>query len=275
MFEFGRIRKSNVFPYLCLLGTIIIFIVFINDYNRSISGVSSLNIFNDTVKSLSLILTSTIGCCESIVQHKYKLQFWLLEKQLENDCIQNVISDVKLRQKRKYSRMYVIYLMVTIVLELLILVRIENDGPWVFNWSIRIGLFMAIRIMELEYIFYLEILFAYLEYIRQQIHILVNKSELHEPQLSDIKGLHLYKRMYFSVYEMSSIVNKSYGLSQLSVIILSFIQLSTDLFLIYLKMSTFKPLNVPGEHFKSSNWLNSTVNFLLFKSYLQVYYPLL
>lgn len=214
---------------------------------------SSLSIWNEATNFFGVMLTCVSVFIETQLTHKRYLKFLYLKQktddQLQILCRRKLFEDEKYNFIHKYWHTFLIFLVVSCVLEIFIIIRVHHDKLWMLFWSCLMVPLMFTRLRCLQHPFYTGTLHLYVRLIRLQIDGNIEEIEYHQAMCRKLKqkefilnsekifnDLCLAKRIYSSIHEMSLHINKMFAISLLINLIENFVQLLSNLFWIYSKL---------------------------------------
>lgn len=209
-----------------------------------LSDDSEISNFNNILKFSIILLTYFATCIESIAVRKNFIEIWSRIR-LIDDLISNMLPDYKLILRKFYkdtARKIIIYILFTTALEVIIITNIYEVASWRFMWSISIIPVIMSRFRHLHHTLFIEMLSSRFRVIKNELKSIVKFTKLDSNKLMAknfvfyeglFKKLSTIKSVYNILWETSLLINRSFGVSQLTNLLQNFIQLTCDLYLVY------------------------------------------
>ena len=200
--------------------------------------------FNINLKFSIMVCTHFVILVESLMTRGNHVNIWLRMDMADNligNLIPNYLETKKMFFKKAVKKI-VFCLLFSAVLELIIIANIQNNASWTFSWFVSIVPLMMSRVRHLQHSLYINLLANRFKVIKKELKAIVKLTKLgdnilieknanyHEKLFHKINDI---KNIYNTLWESSLLINRSFGLSQLSNLLQNFIQLTCDLYLIY------------------------------------------
>ncbi|XP_039431957.2 uncharacterized protein LOC120414721 [Culex pipiens pallens] len=203
---------------------------------------------NDMFKFGSLALTVFIIEAEVVAQRKTQLQiFEGLEQLGEHRARVGLLDGAKYKQFiRRFLWKFFGYLVFTFAIEMKLITGIMSYNlQWTYTWLTAISLQTINRMRTLFYIFYIDLIRAQCEVIREELLRLTDMMQLAKtfPPTSSqsqtitrqvSKTLIFLKGCYTDLWFINFNVNSSLGWSTCSILTCNFVQVSCDFYWVYL-----------------------------------------
>lgn len=205
---------------------------------------SDISNFNNILKFSIIVLTYFATSIESIAVRKNFIEIWTRIR-LIDDLISNMLPDYNLILRKFYkktARKIIIYILFTTAIEVIIITNIYEVASWRFIWSISIIPVIMSRFRHLHHTLFIEMLSSRFRVIKNELKSIVKFTKLDSNKLMAknfvfyeglFKKLSTIKSVYNILWETSLLINRSFGVSQLTNLLQNFIQLTCDLYLVY------------------------------------------
>jgi hypothetical protein len=229
----------SVFQFL-LIGvlTFCVCIKFMHDESSDLAN------FNNMLTFSIIALTHAVIIVESAVVCRNFIAIWA-NMRLVDGLINAMISeyDEILRNFYKRTAIKVIgYIFMTALLELAVIFNIRGDNNWTFMWCACVFPLTASRLRHLQHLMFIDVISCRFRIIKRELKAIVRLTKLENNQLI-VKNFSFYdglfnkissiKKVYNVLWETSLLINKCFGLSQLSNLLQNFVQLTCDLYSMY------------------------------------------
>lgn len=160
----------------------------------------------------------------------------------------------------------------TTLLELGVIFNILDDVNWTFMWVACILPLTVSRLRHLQHSLFIEVLSCRFRVIKMELKSIARLSKLESNQLI-AKNYAFYdglfnkissiKKVYNILWETSLLINKSFGISQLTNLLQNFVQLTCDLYMMYSFLYYNDFDKIPG-NYQIFNFI-SCINHLFYK----------
>lgn len=223
--------------------------------------------FNISLKFSIMVCTHFVILVESLMTRGNHVNIWM-RMDIADDLIGKLIPNY-LETKKIFFKKAVIKIMFcllfSVILELIIIGNIQDNASWTFSWYVSIAPLMMSRARHLQHSLYINLLANRFKVIKKELKSIVKLTKLgdnvlieknanyHEKLFHKINDI---KNIYNTLWESSLLVNRSFGLSQLTNLLQNFIQLTCDLYLIYSILYKNNLDYILGEYFLSLMLLN-------------------
>lgn len=200
--------------------------------------------FNNILMFSITFLTHFACAIESIVVRKNFEEIWLRFHTIDG-LIGNMLPGYKTTVKtfyRQISRKIIVYIALTVSIELFIITHIFEAQNWRFMWFITIIPLMISRFRHLHHTLYIDMLSCRFRVIKRELKSIMKFTKLESNKLMAknfmfydglFKKLSTIKSVYNTLWETSLLINRSFGVSQLANLLQNFIQLTCDLYMLY------------------------------------------
>lgn len=219
--------------------------------------------FNNILTFSIIILTHFIVLIESLWTRNNFIKIW---KNIEmcDVLIRKLIDGYDEILKSFYKKVSIkilSFVIITCVLELLIIFNIQNDASWSFLWKVTFLSSTVSRFRHLQYTIYIEILACRFKIIKRELNSIVMLTKVQNNQLISrnfqfIEGLsnkiNSIKKIYSINWEISLLINKSFGISQIANFLQNFVQLTCDLYVMYSFLYVNDLTYIKGNYFLNS-----------------------
>lgn len=224
---------------LVFVGVLIYFTV-----KRFMNDDSDLVNFNNILTFSIVALTQFVVLIESLLARNNFLKIWN-NVCAADDLIEKMIDGYDEVLNKFYKRIcikIISYLIATFVLEALIIFNVKGDASWTFMWSVCIIPLTVSRLRHLQFAIYIDILACRFQVIKKELKTIVmltkvQSNELLEKNSSFIEALFIkingIKKIYYTLWEISLLINRTFGFSQISNFLQNFVQLTCDLYVMY------------------------------------------
>lgn len=212
---------------------------------------------NGVLKFSAILLSYTVILIECLLRKK-RLRDIVWYFRFVDDSLKGPIQfyESSLRKNQKKICLKIIFLLlVTSLFEIAVASTILRCKCFAFIWSVSIVPLTMGRIRHLQYIFYVDQLTSRFEIIKTEL-ILLGKFSRSVATNDEIISQKLYskldciKKCYSVLWETSLSINATFGFSQVTNMLQSFIQLTCDFYLIYALMYANKSTHhIRGEGF--------------------------
>lgn len=261
-----KIKFSNSSRLFALFGIFTIFLY--------VSGVvilrifvlnseSELTIWNEATNICGIIFTCLVILIETQFTYKYFANFLHLKQKTENDlltlCYRELFENEKYVYVKNYWRILIIFHLIAWTTEAISIINIQKDPLWRFYCCALLLPTLITRFRYFQHRLYTSTLHFYIKMIRLKIENSINDidnnetlaRQQHRQQFTMnsrkiFVDLKLSMDIFTSIFRMSYLVNKMFGLSMLMNIFENFIQLLSNLFWIYSKLYYEDSENVSG-----------------------------
>lgn len=202
---------------------------------------------NAVAKSGTIILAHLFIVAESLLTRSNQQNVWeyLI---LVDQCLDSIGGKSRLIRKKFYqcySIKFIAFQLLAIGSELYILLGLEKNAEWTLYWYATIFSLTTIRSKHLQHILFVDMLTSRFEAIKVELDHIVLKSK--DKMTSEVYAhLKQIKIAYGFLYEMCDNLESVCSLSQLTNLTQNFIQLSGDLYWMYLMLYRNKFSKLPG-----------------------------
>lgn len=218
---------------------IIYFVVIAKYQTKILKPKSNFSRLSDIANLSAIYLTHLIIVIEAIWTRNDLCSFLIKLRQVNTD-IRDLFLDPKKSQVPPldyYLRKFITYLLFACIIELIIILRIQNNQQWSIYWYVCVIPLMMGRMRHLQHAFFIDIITIRFKLMRKEIQQLIKYSmdkkqyKIDDSYLMD--KIRIIKSAYSNLYEMSINLNALLGVSQLVNLMQNFIQLTSDFFFIY------------------------------------------
>lgn len=224
---------------VALVGVLIFFTCkkFMNDESGLVD-------FNNILTFSIVALTQFVVLIESLLARNNFLKIW------NNVCVADVLiermidgyDEVLNNFYKRICIKIISYLITTFVLEMLIIFNVSDDANWTFMWSVCIIPLTVSRLRHLQFAIYIDILSCRFKVIKKELKSIVMFTKMESNQLVEknsafveglFKKINEIKKIYNTLWEISLLINTTFGFSQIANFLQNFVQLTCDLYVMY------------------------------------------
>lgn len=187
---------------------------------------------NDIILLGSLYFAHLISILETYVKRRYLIKFWK-----NFDKVEKLIVP-KTNWKKKFIVKSVLLCMFTIAIETAVITNISSDVQWTVFWYYEIFSLLMTRLRHFQQIFFVEIIYNYLQEFNRILSSLMlwtqslEKQEVLAKKHFQRKIMEL-KHSYHNLMAMIICVNKVFCWSQVFNFVQHFIEITIELYWIY------------------------------------------
>lgn len=214
---------------------------------------NTLNNFGVWIYLFLVSSTCLVILIESQFTYRYFMRFTMIKQNIEENlvklCSDELFSVQKFAFVEEYTKLLIFLQFFSWSLNLWTLFRIRNNSNWFFSCFCIMFPTMYTRLRCLQHRFYTSMVFAYVKMIRTKIQDYIfdleskelvarqqGKYQFNINSLKIMQDLNLSKRIFTSVFQMTYLINKTFGFSLLMNIFENFVHLLSHLFWIYFKL---------------------------------------
>ena len=190
--------------------------------------------FNDILIYFSLLIAHFSIIIESYFKRDYFIKFWNHFSRL----IQIRNPSTRSQWKRKIHLKLIIFVLYSVVSEILVITHIESDQQWTNFWCAQIFSLLMTRHRHLQHIFFIDIIFFTLNDINAHLRNTIAWTKVipGDRKFSRVllcKTLLETKEQFKGLMEMLICVNRIFCWSQVLNVAQHFLQVTSDLFWVY------------------------------------------
>lgn len=209
------------------------------------------------------IVTCVIIIIETQCCYEYFVQFLVLKQQIENDltklCYREMYEQEKYLSIRNHLRLFVTFFVFAWTIDILNIFRMDNDPTNRFSASCLLIPITYTRIRCFQHHLYTSMLNLYIKLIRLKIESIIIEIDYNESLAKQrnqhhftmnsqkiLFELNLIMRIFTTIFEMTSLINKMFRYSMLIIICQTFIEMLANLFAIYYKIYQLSYYHLAG-----------------------------
>lgn len=221
--------RKSIFTFLwtflnfCFVLSLILYVGIFHD--EVLYALTPIGNINDVLVCFSLFIAHLVIIIESFLKRKYFLTFW------EN--YKKVLAIGKQKNTIKWQKnlmtKIIIFTLISITSELLVITNIQTDHQWIIFWSYTVFSLLMTRTRHLQNIFFIDVIFFMLEDLNLNLK---NSTDCNSRSVI-LQTLSDSKKQFKHLVKMIICVNKIFGASQVLNFGQNFIEVTSELYWIY------------------------------------------
>lgn len=241
--------KSNKFFNWILIAWSLLNVAFVGvliffTCRRFLNDESDLVNFNNILTFSIVALTQFVVLIESLLARNNFLKIWnniFAADELIGEMIDGYDEVLNNFYKRTCIKV-ISYLIATFVLETLIIFNVKADASWSFMWIVCIIPLTVSRLRHLQFSIFIDILGCKFQVIKKELKSIVMLTKVESNHLLEknalfvdglYKKINAIKKIYNTLWEISLLINRTFGFSQIANFLQNFVQITCDFYVMY------------------------------------------